>query len=308
MTTILDGRATAAAIRGEVATAAAELADRQGRPPGLAVVLVGDDPASRVYVGSKTRACAEAGMASFSHLLPAATSESELFALIDRLNADPAVDGILVQLPLPPHLPTRRLLERIDPDKDVDGFHPMNVGRLWIDEKGFVPCTPSGIVEMLHRYSIPLSGRRAVVVGRSTIVGKPMAALLLRENCTVTFAHSKTRDLKAVCREAEILVAAVGRAGLIDGGYVSEGAVVIDVGMNRVTDRALAERLVGGDPQRMAGFDKTGSVLVGDVDYPAVAPRAAAITPVPGGVGPLTVALLMANTVEAARRRLGAAR
>lgn len=307
MTMILDGRATADAIRAEVAAAAAELASRHGRPPGLAVVLVGDDPASKVYVGSKTRACAEAGMASFGHVLPAATTESELFGLLDRLNADSTVDGILVQLPLPKHLPTRRLLERIDPGKDVDGFHPVNVGRLWIDEKSFVPCTPSGIIEMLHRYAIPLAGRRAVVVGRSTIVGKPMAALLLRENCTVTFAHSKTRDLAAVCREAEILVAAVGRAGLIDAGYVTPGAVVIDVGMNRVTERDLAERLVGGDPKRMTAFDKNGSVLVGDVDYPAVAPIAAAITPVPGGVGPLTVALLMANTVEAARRHLGAA-
>jgi methylenetetrahydrofolate dehydrogenase (NADP+) / methenyltetrahydrofolate cyclohydrolase len=307
MTTILDGRATAETIRGEVATAAADFRTRSGRPPGLAVVLVGDDPASKVYVGSKTRACADAGIASFGHILPADTSESDLFARIDALNADPAVDGILVQLPLPGHLPTRRLLERIGPDKDVDGFHPVNVGRLWIDERGFVPCTPRGIIEMLHRYDIPLAGRRAVVVGRSTIVGKPMAALLLRENCTVTFAHSKTRDLAGVCREAEILIAAVGRAGLVDADHVAPGAVVVDVGMNRVTDRALAERLVGGDAQRMAAFDKNGSVLVGDVDFPAVAPKAAAITPVPGGVGPLTVALLLSNTVEAARRRLAPA-
>lgn len=307
MTTLLDGRATAEAIRSEVAAAAAEIRSRTGRPPGLAVVLVGDDPASKVYVGSKTKACAEAGIASFGHILPADTSEAELFARIDALNADAAVDGILVQLPLPGHLPTRRLLERIDPEKDVDGFHPVNVGRLWIDERGFVPCTPRGIVEMLHRYGIPLAGRRAVVVGRSTIVGKPMAALLLRENCTVTFAHSKTRDLAGVCREAEILIAAVGKAGLVDADHVAEGAVVVDVGMNRVTDRDLAERLVGGDPKRMAAFEKNGSVLVGDVDFPAVAPKASAITPVPGGVGPLTVALLLSNTVEAARRRLAPA-
>jgi len=307
VTTLLDGRATAEAIRSEVAAAAAEIRSRAGRPPGLAVVLVGDDPASKVYVGSKTKACAEAGIASFGHILPADTSEAELFARIDALNADAAVDGILVQLPLPGHLPTRRLLERIDPEKDVDGFHPVNVGRLWIDERGFVPCTPRGIVEMLHRYGIPLAGRRAVVVGRSTIVGKPMAALLLRENCTVTFAHSKTRDLAGVCREAEILIAAVGKAGLVDADHVAEGAVVVDVGMNRVTDRDLAERLVGGDPKRMAAFEKNGSVLVGDVDFPAVAPKASAITPVPGGVGPLTVALLLSNTVEAARRRLAPA-
>ncbi len=302
---ILDGVATAALIRAEAAARAAEIVRHAGRAPGLAVVLVGDDPASKVYVGSKTRACGEAGLAGSSHILPASATEAELFALIERLNHADEVDGILVQLPLPGHLATRRLLERIDPDKDVDGFHPVNVGRLWIDEAGFVPCTPAGIVEMLRRYSIPMAGRHAVVVGRSTIVGKPMAALLLREQCTVTVAHSKTRDLAATCREADILVAAVGRAGLIAAEHVREGAVVIDVGMNRVADRALAERLVGGEPRRMAAFEKNGSVLVGDVDFPAVAPKAAAITPVPGGVGPLTVGMLIANTVEAARRRLG---
>jgi len=305
MTQILDGKKTAEAIRAEAGQAAAEIRQRHGRAPGLAVVLVGDDPASQVYVGSKTRACAEAGLESFAHRLPAATASAELFALIDELNADPLVDGILVQLPLPDHLPTRELLERIDPGKDVDGFHPINVGRLWIDETGFVPCTPAGILEMLRRYEIPLKGKHAVIVGRSTIVGKPMAALLLREHCTVTVAHSRTRDLAAVCRGADVLVAAVGRAGLVAADHVSPGAVVIDVGMNRVRDRELAQRLVAGDPQRMAAFDRNGSVLVGDVDYPAVAPRVAAITPVPGGVGPLTVAMLIANAVAAARRRLG---
>jgi len=307
MTTILDGVATAAAIRAEAAAAAAKIREAAGRPPGLAVVLVGEDPASQVYVGSKTRACEEAGMASFSHRLPASIAADELFAVIDRLNADPAVDGILVQLPLPKQLPTRELLERIDPAKDVDGFHPVNVGRLWIDEVGFVPCTPAGIVELLRRYEIPLAGRRAVVIGRSTIVGKPMAGLLVRASATVTVAHSKTKDLAGVCRDAEIVIAAVGRAGLVDRDYVSPGAVVVDVGMNRVTDRATAERLTGGDAKRMAAFDRNGSVLVGDVDFPAVAPIAAAITPVPGGVGPLTVAMLIANTVEAAKRRLGLA-
>ncbi|HEX9800075.1 MAG TPA: bifunctional methylenetetrahydrofolate dehydrogenase/methenyltetrahydrofolate cyclohydrolase FolD [Thermoanaerobaculia bacterium] len=305
--TILDGRATAETIRREVAAGAAALAATAGRPPGLAVVLVGDDAASQVYVGAKERACRDAGIASFGHRLPAATEAHELYALIDRLNADPAVDGILVQLPLPAHLPTRALLERIDPDKDADGFHPTNVGRLWIDEPGFVPCTPAGIVELLRRYEVPMRGQRAVIVGRSTIVGKPMAGLLLREHCTVTIAHSRTRDLAAVCREADILVAAVGRAGLVGAEFVREGAVVIDVGMNRVDDRALAERLVGGDARRMAAFDDKGSLLVGDVDFPAVAPRAGAITPVPGGVGPLTVAMLLANTLAAARRRLGTA-
>ena len=305
MTRILDGKTTAAAIRAEAAASAADVLRRAGRAPGLAVVLVGNDPASKVYVGAKTRACEEAGMVGFSHLLPSDTPRETLFELIDRLNADPAVDGILVQLPLPGHLPARELLERIDPAKDVDGFHPVNVGRLWIDEPGFVACTPAGIVELLRRHDIPMKGSRAVIVGRSTIVGKPMAALLLREHATVTVAHSRTRDLPAVCREADLLVGAVGRAGLIDAGYVREGATVIDVGMNRVTERALAERLVGGDAKRMAAFEKNGSVLVGDVDYPAVAPRASAITPVPGGVGPLTVAMLITNTVLAARRRTG---
>jgi len=307
MTQILDGRATAEAIRSEVAAGAAEVTSRAGRPPGLAVVLVGDDAASQVYVGSKERACREAGIASFGHRLPASTPAGELFELVDRLNADPAVDGILVQLPLPGHLPTRELLERIDPEKDADGFHPTNVGRLWIDEPGFVPCTPAGIVELLRRYGIPMKGKRAVIVGRSTIVGKPMAGLLLREHCTVTIAHSRTADLAAVCRDAEILVAAVGRAGLVGAEFVSPGATVVDVGMNRVADRAEAERLVGGDPKRMEAFAKNGSVLVGDVDYPAVFPKAGAITPVPGGVGPLTVAMLLANTLAAARRRLGVA-
>jgi len=305
MTHLLDGRSMAETLRGEAAAGARRIAEEAGRRPGLAVVLVGDDPASEVYVGSKKRACAEAGIESFGHTLPASTSAEELFSLLDRLNADPAVDGILVQLPLPGHLPTRELLERVDPAKDVDGFHPVNVGRLWIDEEGFVPCTPAGIVELLRREGIELKGRRAVIVGRSTIVGKPMAALLLREHCTVTVAHSRTRDLAAVCREADLLVAAVGRAGLVDGSFVREGAVVVDVGMNRVSDRAEAERLVAGDEKRMAAFERNGSLLVGDVHFPEVAPKAAAITPVPGGVGPLTVAMLLVNTVTAARRRLG---
>jgi len=308
MTTILDGRRTAEQIRSEVAESAADFLGRSGRKPGLAVVLLGDDPASQVYVGSKTRTSKEAGLESFAHLLPAETPAEELFALLDRLNADPAVDGILVQLPLPDHLPTREVLERIDPAKDVDGFHPQNVGRLWIDEPGFVPCTPSGILDLLHRYETPLKGAHAVVVGRSTIVGKPMAGLLLREHCTVTIAHSRTRDLPAVCREADLLVAAVGRPGLVAAEHVKPGATVVDVGMNRVSDRDLAERLIGGDPKRMEAYERNGSVLVGDVDYPAVFPVAGAITPVPGGVGPLTVAMLLSNAVQAAWRREGLSR
>jgi methylenetetrahydrofolate dehydrogenase (NADP+)/methenyltetrahydrofolate cyclohydrolase len=305
MTKLLLAKGVAEEIRAEVARGAAVVRERAGRSPGLAAVLVGDDPASRVYVASKTRACEEAGLASFSHLLPAATGEGELNALLDQLNADPRVDGILLQLPLPGHLPTRRILERMSPDKDVDGFHPVNVGRLWNDEAGFVPCTPAGIIESLKRHGIALSGMNAVVVGRSTIVGKPMAGLLLRQNCTVTVAHSKTKDLAAVCRGADLLVAAIGRPGMISADHVKEGAVVVDVGINRVEERELGRRLVGDDAKRLASFDEKGYVLVGDVDFPAVAPRAAAITPVPGGVGPLTVAMLLANTLTSARRRFG---
>lgn len=305
MTMLLEAKSVATQIRAEVAAGAREIEAHSGRKPGLAVVLVGNDPASEVYVGSKTRACAEAGLASFGHLLPAETPAADLFALIDKLNADPLVDGILVQMPLPAGLPTREILDRIDPSKDVDGFHPVNVGRLWLDEPGFVPCTPAGIIESLRRHQIPLAGKNAVVVGRSSIVGKPMAALLLRENCTVTIAHSRSRDLEATCRQADLLVAAVGRPGMIGASHVREGAVVVDVGINRVTEVALATRLVGNDAKRLATLAEKGYALVGDVDFPAVAPKTAAITPVPGGVGPLTVAMLLANTLTSARRRFG---
>ena len=305
MTQLLEAKEVAAQIRAEVAAGAREIEARAGRPPGLAVVLVGDDPASRVYVGSKTRACAEAGLASFGHLLSAATPAAELLALLDQLNADPAVDGILVQMPLPAGLPSRDILDRVDPEKDVDGFHPVNVGRLWLDQPGFVPCTPAGIIESLRRHGVSLAGKHAVVVGRSSIVGKPMAGLLLRENCTVTIAHSKSRDLAAICREADLLVAAVGRPGMITAEHVREGAVVVDVGINRVQDVELAKRLVGDDAKRLATLAEKGYALVGDVDFPAVAPKTSAITPVPGGVGPLTVAMLLANTLISARRRFG---
>jgi methylenetetrahydrofolate dehydrogenase (NADP+)/methenyltetrahydrofolate cyclohydrolase len=305
MTQLLEAKDVAAQIRAEVATGAQEIETHAGRRPGLAVVLVGDDPASRVYVGSKTRACAEAGLASFGHLLPASTSATELLALLDRLNADPEIDGILVQMPLPGGLPSRDILDRIDPEKDVDGFHPVNVGRLWLDQPGFVPCTPAGIIESLRRHGIALAGKRAVVVGRSSIVGKPMAGLLLRENCTVTIAHSRSHDLPAICREADLLVAAVGRPGMITAGHVRDGAVVVDVGINRVQDVELAKRLVGADAKRLATLAEKGYALVGDVDFPAVAPKTSAITPVPGGVGPLTVAMLLANTLTSARRRFG---
>jgi methylenetetrahydrofolate dehydrogenase (NADP+)/methenyltetrahydrofolate cyclohydrolase len=303
MTNLLDGKATAATIRAEVAQGVAALRAAGGRPPGLAAVLVGEDPASQVYVGSKVRGCAEVGAESRTIRLPATTSESELLALIDDLNQDDAVDGILVQLPLPRQIAERRVVERILPEKDVDGFHPENVGRLWLDQEGFAPATPAGIVELLKRSAIPLAGRRAVVVGRSSIVGKPMAGLLLRESCTVTVCHSRTRDLAAITSQAEILVAAVGRPAMLGAEHVAEGAVVIDVGINRLTDRAAVEALFPGDEARARQLETRGSTLVGDVDFTRVAPKAAAITPVPGGVGPLTVAMVLVNTLNAARRR-----
>ncbi len=304
-TTLLDGKAAAAEIRAELAGKVREMAAAGARLPQLVAVLVGEDPASQVYVGSKVRGCAEIDMLSRTLRLPAETSESELLALVDQLNEDDAVDGILVQLPLPRQIDEKKILHRISPEKDVDGFHPVNVGRLWLDEEGFTPATPTGVIDLLKRTGVPLSGRRAVVVGRSAIVGKPMTGLLLRENCTVTVCHSRTADLPAVTREADILVAAIGRAGMIRAEHVREGAVVIDVGINRVSDAAEAERLFPGDEERRKQFASKGYILVGDVDFTQVAPKASAITPVPGGVGPLTVAMVLFNTLKAARRRQG---
>lgn len=305
MTRILDGKAHAAAIRDEVATATRRLIGSGHRPPGLAVILAGEDTASEVYVASKERAARDAGFESRAVRLPATVSASELAAEIERLNEDPDVDGFLVQLPLPAGLPQAALLDRVRPDKDVDGFHPVNVGRLWLDREGFAPATPAGIVELLRRERIPIDGRHAVVVGRSAIVGKPLAALLLREHCTVTVCHSRTRDLAALCRQADLVVAAVGRAGLIGPQHVQEGAVVVDVGIHRLSDRAEVERLFPGDAERLATLERRGSVLTGDVDFARVAPLAGAITPVPGGVGPLTVAMLLVNTLRAAYQHLG---
>ena len=299
---ILDGKASAAEIRAEVAAGVAEMAAAGARLPQLVAVLVGDDTASQAYVGSKTRGCAEVGMLSQTLRLPASTSEAELLATVDRLNGDDTVDGILVQLPLPRQITEKRVLDRISPDKDVDGFHPVNVGRLWLDEPGFTPATPTGIVSLLKRNGIALTGRRAVIVGRSAIVGKPMAGLLLREHCTVTVCHSRTADLAAVTREADILVAAIGRAGMIGPDHVREGAVVVDVGMNRLDDAAETERLYPGDEARRQQVAAKGYTLVGDVDFTRVAQKASAITPVPGGVGPLTIAMLLRNTLDAARR------
>lgn len=304
---LLNGTKVAAAIKTEVADRVRELADR-GVVPRLDVVLVGDDPASQVYVRSKAKTSAELGMRSETHLLPASTSQSEIEALIDDLNTDEEIDGILVQLPLPPQISSTTILDRIDPAKDVDGFHPVNVGRLQQGRPQLVPCTPAGIMELLEREGIEIKGRRAVVVGRSDIVGKPMAMLLLHAHATVTLCHSRTADLAAVTREADILVAAVGQRALIGADHVSEGAVVVDVGMHRVTEREVVERLYPGNEKKMAAFERNGAVLCGDVDTTRVAPIAGRITPVPGGVGPLTIAMLMSNTARAAEQRRGSSR
>lgn len=303
MTRILDGKVHAAEIRAEVAAAVRRRVDAGHRPPGLAVILVGDDSASQVYVGSKERAAREAGFTSRAVRLPEAVSAAELAAEVERLNDDSEIDGFLIQLPLPAGLPQTELLDRVRPDKDVDGFHPVNVGRLWLDRDGFAPATPTGIVELLRRERIPLEGRHAVIVGRSAIVGKPLAALLLRQQCTVTVCHSRTRDLAAHCRQADLVVAAVGRVGLIGPEHVQEGAVVVDVGIHRLSERAEVERFFPGDAGRLATLERRGSVLTGDVDFARVAPLAGAITPVPGGVGPLTVAMLLVNTLHAAQSR-----
>ena len=288
---IIDGKAFAADLRGRVANAVAKLKAENDLTPGLAVVLVGENPASQVYVRNKNKQTAEAGMNSFEHKLSAETGQDELLALIGQLNADPKVHGILVQLPLPGQISDQAVLDAIDPDKDVDGFHVINAGRLMTVAKGsqppMVPCTPLGCLMMLKAELGDLSGRRAVVVGRSNIVGKPMAQLLLQESCTVTVAHSRTRDLPAVCREADILVAAVGRPQMVQGDWVKPGAVVIDVGINRIEAEGGKTRLVG------------------DVDTAAAKRVAGAIPPVPGGVGPMTIACLLANTVTAACRQNG---
>jgi len=284
--TIIDGKAFAAGVRAQVAEQVARLKEVHGITPGLAVVLVGEDPASEVYVRNKGKQTVEVGMNSFEHKLPAETSEEELLALIDRLNKSPAVHGILVQLPLPGHLNSDLVINSIDPAKDVDGFHISNVGLLGTGQKAMVPCTPLGCLMMLRDHLGSLSGLNAVVVGRSNIVGKPMAQLLLGDSCTVTIAHSRTKDLAAVCRGADILVAAVGRPEMIPGDWVKPGATVIDVGINRI--------------------ERDGKTkLVGDVDFASAAEVAGAITPVPGGVGPMTIACLLANTLTACCRANG---
>ena len=297
----LDGKSVAEAIRAEVADEAAELHRSAGVRPALAVVLVGENPASVVYVRNKARAAEKAGIDSRKHELPASAGTRDVLATVERLNADPEVHGILVQLPLPEHVEVGRVIEAIDPDKDVDGFHPMNVGRLGQGRPAFIPCTPAGILELLRRHEIPLEGRRAVVLGRSNLVGKPVAALLTAANATVTVCHSRTRDLAAVAREAEILIAAVGRKAMVTEEHVRPGGVVVDVGIHRVEDEAEALDLFGEESARLAEFREKGSALVGDVHPRRVAGVAGWLTPVPGGVGPLTVAFLLRNTVKAAR-------
>ena len=295
--TPLEGTAIARAIKDELRGEIARLAER-GRRPGLGVVLAGQDPASAVYVRSKTRSCEDLGIHHETRHLPASVTTEEVLGVVEDYNGRRDIHGILVQLPLPPQVDAVRVLDLVDPAKDVDGFHPENVGRLVQKRPRFVPCTPAGIMELLARHHIEVAGRRVVVLGRSDIVGKPLALLFLHADATVTVCHSRTRDLSAVAREADILVAAIGRAGLVGAEHVKPGAVVVDVGMNRVEDAGRLRGLL--EPSRWPEFEKKGYALLGDVNAPAVAPVASALTPVPGGVGPLTIAMLMKNTVRAA--------
>lgn len=282
MAILIDGKETARAVRGEIRDAVAAFTKESGVIPGLAVVIVGDDPASRVYVRNKHRACEEVGIRSDVHALPADTSEAELLTLVAGLNADPTVNGILVQLPLPKHLDEEKVILAIDPAKDVDAFHPVNVGKIMIGNFTFAPCTPAGVIELLRHYNIPVAGKHCVIIGRSNIVGKPQAMLMLKENATVTVCHSRTVGLADITRTAEILVAAVGRPGFVTADMVRDGAVVIDVGINRTAEGQLC----------------------GDVDFAAVSEKASYITPVPGGVGPMTITMLLKNTLAAAKDQL----
>lgn len=294
---LLDGTALARTLREELRGEVARLT-ASGRRPGLAVVLVGDDAASAVYVRSKTRACEELGLWSETVRLPAQATTEQVLAQVEAWNRAPHVHGILVQLPLPPQVDARRVLDHVHPGKDVDGFHPENVGLLVQKRPRFVACTPAGVMELLRREGLPLRGARAVVLGRSDIVGKPMALLLMHADATVTVCHSRTRDLPAVTREADLLIAAIGQAGFVRAEHVKPGAVVVDVGINRIGDAAQAEQLL--EPERLAKFREKGQALVGDVHFPQVRQVAGALTPVPGGVGPLTIAQLLRNTVRSA--------
>jgi methylenetetrahydrofolate dehydrogenase (NADP+) / methenyltetrahydrofolate cyclohydrolase len=302
---LLDGAAVAQQIKQRVAARVAELAERHFQP-GLAVVIVGSDPASQVYVGSKVKTCEALDLYSEKHALPEETTTEELLALVERLNQRDEIDGILVQSPLPAHINEREIIEAIDPAKDVDGFHKSNVGLLVQGSAdALVPCTPAGIIEMLEHYQIPIAGANAVVIGRSDIVGKPMAMLLLHRNATVTICHSRTKNLPEITRRADIVIAAIGRTAMITGEYIGAGAVVVDVGMNSATTEVEVRRIFTDEeiPKRLESLQKRGSTLVGDVEPRSVMERASYLTPVPGGVGPLTIAMLMQNTVKAAERR-----
>ncbi len=301
---VLDGRKVSQEIRDELRTRIDALRARC-RAPGLAVILVGDNPASQIYVRNKIKACRELGIRSFDARPPGSIATEELIGVIQSFNNSPEVDGILVQTPLPKQVDTEQIVLAVDRLKDGDGFHPFNVGMLVANRPGPRACTPAGIMELLKRYEIAIAGKRAVVVGRSDIVGKPMALMLMHANATVTVCHSRTENLKEECRQADLLVAAMGKPAAITAEYIKPGAVVIDVGMNRITSAAEVERLFSRDPSRMAAFAKNGSTLVGDVEPVAMQATAGAYTPVPGGVGPLTIAMLMSNTVELAEQHLG---
>lgn len=303
---VLNGAEVAENIKQRVAARVAELGS-QGIKPGLAAVIVGNNPASQVYVGNKVKTCQALGLHSEKHELPEETTTEELLELVERLNRDDTIDGILVQMPLPTQIDSRRILEAIDPAKDVDGFHPVNVGRLVQGQNALVACTPAGVIELLDYYKIPIAGAHAVVVGRSDIVGKPMSLLLLHRHATVTICHSKTKDLPAIMRQADILVAAIGRTAMITGDHVREGAVVVDVGMNDATTEEEINRIFA-EPERTKRLEvlaKRGRTLVGDVEPRTVAEKASWLTPVPGGVGLLTIAMLMQNTLRAAEMRRG---
>lgn len=301
--TLLDGNKIAAQIRAELAAEVQALA-AAGNRPGLAVILAGHDPASEIYVRNKVKACEQLGIHSEKLAPPDSVTTEELLRMVNDLNQRTDIDGILVQLPLPKQVDAKKVLLAVFPEKDVDGFHPVNVGNLSTQRPGLVPCTPSGVMEVLRRSNIPVEGRNAVVIGRSDIVGKPVAMLLLNANATVTVCHSKTRDLPEVCRQADILVAAIGRPGFVTKDFVKPGAAVIDVGINKLTDPQQFNRFFAGDPMREKSFAEKGSTLIGDVD-PHVAEVAGALTPVPGGIGPLTIAMLMVNTVKACQMRRG---
>jgi methylenetetrahydrofolate dehydrogenase (NADP+)/methenyltetrahydrofolate cyclohydrolase len=299
---ILNGNEIRDQIKAELGAKIAELR-AAGIQPGLSVILVGNDPASEIYTRNKAKTCKDLGMASERIELPSSITTDELLAKVNELNRRDDVDGILVQLPLPPQVDSKKILLSVDPQKDVDGFHPVNVGNLVTGRPGLVPCTPSGIIEILKRSQIPIEGQRAVVIGRSDIVGKPVAMLLMHQNATVTVCHSKTRDLPGICREADILVAALGKPGMVTSEFVKPGATVIDVGISQLTRREDVERYFPGNAKKLQEVETKGSTLIGDVDPSSVGAVAGALTPVPGGVGPLTIAMLMVNTVRAARLR-----